>query len=66
MIAIYYLSNTKFIKKVTLRNANALPIHSAINLTIFVKIKQPENQDDKILKILWDNLKKQAIIDSEI
>ena len=37
MIAIYYLSNTKFIKKVTLRNANALPIHSAINLTINIK-----------------------------
>jgi phage gp46-like protein len=41
-------------------------LNSVNKLTIFVKIKQPENQDDKILKILWDNLKRQAIIDSDI
>ncbi len=37
MIEIYYLSNTKFIEKLTLRNVHPLLTHSAINLTVNIK-----------------------------
>lgn len=37
MTEIYYLSNTKFIQKLTLRNAYTLLTHSAINLAVNVK-----------------------------